>query len=142
MSEDTSKREDREFQCEMAKLQVDFEFAFSVMIGVIAILFTLWVIFIGSTLLNLIVSLEIGVAVIGLAVSAYAKERRFKAIREKYKLFQKMENKKIRRVYLSTLPVSVIGSPCSGGECFKYFFSKSEKILSTSSLLSPTTSIS
>jgi hypothetical protein len=77
MTEDTSKREDRESRYEMTKLQVDFEFAASVMIGLLAILFGLWVVFIGSTMMDVIIGAEIIVAVVGLIVIMVRKEREF-----------------------------------------------------------------
>jgi Ca2+/Na+ antiporter len=87
MSEDISKTRDREFQYEMTKLQVDFEFAYTIMIGILAILFGLLVV--SKSNIIRFIAIEIAVAAIGLFVTAWAKDKRFNEIRNKYKLFQK-----------------------------------------------------
>jgi hypothetical protein len=91
MSEDESKRKDKEYQYEMTKLQVDFEFAFSVLIGLLAILFGLWVLSASGSSANYLIGAEIIIAIIGLFVVSFAKNRRFKEIKTKYGLFPKTE---------------------------------------------------
>jgi hypothetical protein len=93
MSEDSSKRE-REFQFELAKLQVDYQYYFMVFIRLIAFLlgvFCLFYYFAGV----LVTYISVGAVALFLFVAGCLKEIRFEEIREEYKLFARMETQEL-----------------------------------------------
>jgi len=94
MSEDANKREDREFQYEITKLQVDFQSTYALTIGALAILYGLLVFYRDNPLGFVLTIILISVVVVAvLPLVRREKERRFQAIREKYKLFAKTDTK-------------------------------------------------
>lgn len=90
MSEDASKTKDREFQYEMTKLQVDFEFNFTVLIGLLAIGYGLLIFYRDNSLGYGLTIAVIVLVALGLVVVKHVQKQRFKEIRAKYKLFQPM----------------------------------------------------
>jgi hypothetical protein len=88
MSKDAIRQEEKEFQYDLTKLQVDYEFTFTVLIGVIAILYGLLSLYRDNPLGYGLTLIMILVAVILLPTVQLKKEERFQTIKKKYKLFQ------------------------------------------------------
>jgi membrane protein YdbS with pleckstrin-like domain len=91
MSKDTKRQEEKEFQYDLTKLQVDYEFTFTMLIGVIAILYGLLSFYRDNPIGYGLTIIMIFVAVISLSAVHRVKEKKFQAIRKKYKLFTKTE---------------------------------------------------
>jgi hypothetical protein len=91
MSEDVDRQRDREFQYDITKLQVDFEYALTGLIGAIAILYGLLSFYKDNSLGYALTIIMIFVGVILLSIVRRKKEERFQAIKKKYKLFTKTE---------------------------------------------------
>lgn len=85
MSKNAKKKEDREFQYDLTKLQVDLGFYIAFAIGLLAIAYGLLSYYkdnlLGTVLTDLVV---IPFAVVYLILVLRFKERRFKDIKEKY----------------------------------------------------------
>lgn len=93
MSEDAKRQQDREFQCDLTKLQVDFEFSFTMVIGVMAILYGLLSVYKDNLTLVVVIDILLFVAFVSLLAIYYKKETRFQEIRKKYRLFTSHDSK-------------------------------------------------
>jgi Flp pilus assembly protein TadB len=93
MSEDSSKRE-REFQYELTKLQVDYQYYFMVFIAVIAFLLGLFYLLYWFLWLYLMVT-GIGIMAVFLFVVGRLKEIRFEEMKEEYNLFVRTETQEL-----------------------------------------------
>jgi hypothetical protein len=87
MNDDAKVREDREFQFEIAKLQVDFEYSFSGLIGLLVILFGLLVLNRDNPGGYFFTFVMVVVVVVFLGLVRREKERRLREIRIIYHLF-------------------------------------------------------
>jgi hypothetical protein len=89
MSGNAKRQEEKEFQYDLTKLQVDYEFTYTMLIGFIAILYGLLSLYRDNPLGYGLTLIGIGVTVtISLPIVHCAKEKKFQAIKKKYKLFQ------------------------------------------------------
>jgi Flp pilus assembly protein TadB len=93
MSEDSSKRE-REFQYELAKLQVDYQYYLMLFLGLIAFLLGLIYLLYWFFWLYLFVT-DIGIVAVFLFVVGRVKEIRFEEIKEEFKLFVRTETQEL-----------------------------------------------
>ena len=78
------KERERKFQYELTKIQVDFEFGFTVIIGMLAILYGLLSFYEDNPLGSWLTIASIGVTVVFLYILLKLKEKKFKDLRKKY----------------------------------------------------------